>query len=160
PTSPTSAGSPWAGQGQAGACTSPSSCGAWTPALSALLRRSTRAGGTSVRLWRRCEAHGTSHSVVGGRHPAATGAREGGGVMMEQYRQRGFGSVAALFVASLAGASFATNASLFADDTARTRGDLVGLGRVGTARLEENAAEVAELRRRRDELVAARQPMP
>src|SRR5690625_1142696 len=80
--------------------------------------------------------------------------------MMEQYRRRGFGSVAVGLVAALAGVLFATNASLFADDTSRTPTDLVDLARVETARLAENEAEVAELRRRRDELVAARQPMP
>ncbi len=80
--------------------------------------------------------------------------------MMEQYRRRGFGSVAVGLIAALAGVLFATNASLFADDTSRTPTDLVDLARVETARLEENEAEVAELRRRRDELVAARQPMP
>lgn len=72
---------------------------------------------------------------------------------------RRHGSVAVGAVAALAGLLFATSANLFHDDADRSPSNLVELARVETARLEDNEAEVAELRKQRDALVAAQQPL-
>ncbi|PYF97763.1 Uncharacterized conserved protein YlxW, UPF0749 family [Georgenia satyanarayanai] len=68
------------------------------------------------------------------------------------------GSVAVGLVAALAGLLFATSATLLEDDADRSPTNLVDLARVETARLEDNEAEVAALRKQRDALVAAQQP--
>ncbi|WP_324650190.1 DUF881 domain-containing protein [Georgenia sp. H159] len=68
------------------------------------------------------------------------------------------GSVAVGLVAAGAGLLFATSATLFDDDADRSPTNLVDLARVETARLEDNEAEVAALRKERDALVAAQQP--
>ncbi|WP_226924536.1 DUF881 domain-containing protein [Georgenia satyanarayanai] len=68
------------------------------------------------------------------------------------------GSVAVGVVAALAGLLFATSATLLKDDADRSPTNLVDLARVETARLEDNEAEVAALRKQRDALVAAQQP--
>ena len=68
------------------------------------------------------------------------------------------GSVAVGVVAALAGLLFATSATLLEDDAERSPTNLVDLARVETARLEDNEAEVAALRKERDALVAAQHP--
>lgn len=71
---------------------------------------------------------------------------------------RRHGSLAVGVVAALAGLLFATSATLLEDDAERSPTNLVDLARVETARLEDNEAEVAALRKERDALVAAQQP--
>ncbi|HLT83232.1 MAG TPA: DUF881 domain-containing protein [Phototrophicaceae bacterium] len=77
----------------------------------------------------------------------------------QRERRRWNGSVAVGLVAALAGLLFATNATLFDDASERSPTNLVDLARVETARLEENEAAVAELRRQRDSLVDLQQPL-